>query len=168
MDDQKLIIFIDQVAIQCDYFISSVHTMNEGLANSDDGHMIFGAQVLLNAAANISKLLWGQSGTKTYKKMKVERQALRDVLGVSEQSLLRNVTVRNNFEHIDERIDQWWDESKTRKIIDNYVRPRFHAISGVDPIDIFRFYDPGTKKIVFWGEEFDVAAATKEIERLMD
>ena len=62
---------------------------------------------MLNAGANISKAFWGSGG-----KLAVERKPLRDSIGIDDKSPLRAVTMRNNFEHFDERIDRWWTSPK--------------------------------------------------------
>jgi hypothetical protein len=70
--------------------------------------------------------------------------------------------MRNNFEHFDERLDRWWNESKSH----NYADMNIGAIGGVEEIDSFRQYDAGTRELMFWGQNFntgDIVAETKRI-----
>lgn len=124
-----------------------------GLSREQYQPIFYGIQSLLNAGANISKMLWGQRGGKAE-----QRQRLRDSIGISDDSPLREVTMRNHFEHMDERIDRWWSESLRHNYADKNIGPRGRAIVGLDTIDMFRLFDPQTADIVFWGQEFNLQA----------
>ncbi len=39
--------------------------------------------------------------------------------------------------------------------------------SGLDPMDMFRLYDPATANLMFWGEEFNIKAIVFEVERIL-
>ncbi|MEA2141968.1 MAG: hypothetical protein QOI64_398 [Solirubrobacteraceae bacterium] len=93
-------------------------------------------QNLLTAASNISKALWGQGG-----RHEVERQALRDSLGIDDTSPLREVAMRNHFEHYDERLDRWWAESVAHNHLDVSIMPP-STVQGMDANDMFRVFDP--------------------------
>jgi len=58
-----------------------------------------------------------------------ERKQLRDSIGVDDTSPLRKVTMRNNFEHFDERLDKWWKESIAHNHIDLIIGPK-NTIAG--------------------------------------
>lgn len=119
-------------------------------------------QNMLNAAANISKALWGQGG-----KLAAERKELRDSIEVLDDSPLRSVTMRNIFEHFDERLDKWWKESKGHSLADfNFGDPHEH-IQRFDEIDIFRNFLPRTGELIFWSQRFDLQAIANEIERIL-
>jgi hypothetical protein len=65
-------------------------------------------QSMLIAAANIQKMLWGQGGKKA-----LERASLRAQLNVPEASPFRDPDIRNDFEHFDERLVDWWNAKPT-------------------------------------------------------
>lgn len=73
--------------------------------------------------------------------------------------------MRNNFEHFDERLDRWHRESKQHNCMDlNLGAP--NAIAGIDEIDRFRMFDPGTGELWFWGENFNLKTLVAELNRL--
>ena len=123
--------------------------------------MFYGVQTLLNAAANISKALWGQGH-----KFASERQDLRDRIGIDDSSPLSTVTVRNRFEHFDEKLDKWWRDPQRQGYIDLWIGPQ-SAIQGVAPRDRFRAFDPTTTDIYFWGQEFNIQALVTEVQRIL-
>jgi hypothetical protein len=82
---------------------------------------------------------------------------LRQALKVDDAHVLKNRTLRDHFEHLDERLDEWAETSPNKNIVDNMIGPRA-AIGGnaIKDQDIIRMFDPGTKLIVFRGERFDI------------
>lgn len=76
-------------------------------------------QNLLNAVANISKACWGSGGKRV-----AQRASLRKSLEIDDSSPIRWTTVRNHWEHYDERMDEWWDTSPDHTFIDMNVMPR--------------------------------------------
>src|SRR5450631_2177877 len=99
MERMHLRTFQSQVALQCSFLLLAAEDLNRGLKQRNISYVFYALQNLLNAGANISKALWGQGG-----KLAIERKPLRDSIGVDDTSPLREVTMRNNFEHFDERI----------------------------------------------------------------
>ena len=161
MDIQLLRTFQDQVLTQCHFMLLAASGINEAAAQREVKLIFYSIQNLLNAAANISKALWGQGGCRL-----AERKALRDSIGVLDTSPLRKVTMRNNFEHYDERLDKWWKESTRHGHVDFNTGPR-SMISGLDDIDLFRAYDPQTTELTFWGETFNLQALINEVQRIL-
>lgn len=156
--------FQNQVLLQCEFMLFAAEDVNSALGGggSDTVHRVFyGLQNLLNAAANVSKALWGQAGS-----LATERKTLRDSIGVSDDSPLREVTMRNNFEHFDERLDRWWAKSSNHNHVDLIVAPR-GAISGADDIDTFRWFDSNTADLVFWSQQFNLQALIDEVKRIL-
>ena len=148
MELMLLRLFQKQVLLQCQFVIVAATNVNAGLNNRNSEHVWYSLQNMLNAGANISKTLWGQGGRLTE-----ERRPLRDSIGVPDNSPLRQVTMRNNFEHLDERMDRWWRKSKHHNHVDKIIGPKATTIVGADPRDIFRFFDPQTTELIFWGQE---------------
>ena len=149
--------FQRQVELQCEFMVLAEKEIDDSISNKETVRACYGMQNLLNAAANVSKALWGSKGT-----LADERKALRDSIGVSDASPLRDVNMRNNFEHIDERLDRWWGESTRHNHIDRNIGPK-DFMERFDDIDIFRTYDPSTGEIVFWGESFNLKSLMAEV-----
>jgi len=74
--------------------------------------------------------------------------------------------MRNNFEHIDERIDRWWAQSKRHNHADKIIGPR-GLVCGFDEIDTFRWFDPTSKEVIFWGQRFNIQTLVTEAERIL-
>lgn len=118
-------------------------------------------QALLTATANISKALWGQSG-----RYSTERQLLRDALSVSDDSVLAQTSMRNNFDHFDERLADWWATSQSHNYADLNFGNMATAIDGIPVGDIFRSYDVSNGDLVFWGNVYNLRTIMAEINRI--
>jgi hypothetical protein len=145
MDLMLLRIFQAQVALQCRFMMLAATEVNNGLQQHDVHYVFFALQNLLNAAANVSKALWGGGG-----KLSAERKPLRDSIGIGDDSPLRSVTMRNNFEHFDERLDRWWKDSARHNHFDLMIGPTATSIVGAEDIERFRMFDPSTTDMTFW------------------
>lgn len=117
-------------------------------------------QSCLTAVANISKACWGEEGE--YRK---QRKPLRQSLGIKKDSPLKPLSMRNNFEHFDEQIDEWFSTSKNRIHVDRIIGPA-NIIGGVSTNDMFRVFDPTTAEVVFWGERYPLKTIMDEVTRL--
>ncbi|MDP9256977.1 MAG: hypothetical protein M3Q31_10535 [Actinomycetota bacterium] len=161
MDLMLLRTFQRQVVLQCQAVLVGSHEFNSAMTTGDMTHVWIAIQNILGAAANISKALWGQGG-----KFAKEREPLRASLQVDDTSPLRNVAMRNHFEHFDERIDKWWDTSESHNLLDRSIMPP-SAVEGLADIEMFRVFDPSTADIVFWGQRFNVNEIVREAARLL-
>ncbi len=161
MDLMLLRMFQGQVQLQCQALLVSVHALNSAQLTGDMAHTWIAIQNILNAAANISKALWGQGG-----RLAAQREPLRGNLQVDDTSPLRDVVMRNHFEHYDERLDHWWNTSEAYNHLDMSVLPP-GAVEGIADTDMFRVFDPTSADIVFWGQRFNVRALGQEAARLL-
>ena len=79
--------------------------------------------------------------------------------------------VRNHFEHFDERIDQWYDDSLQRGSlmwIDSNIGPANSMIKmGGKPIVGIRHFDPNTGKLIIVGDEFHLPTLAKDLTDLL-
>lgn len=117
-------------------------------------------QAMLGAVANISKALWGQSGSRA-----AERSDLRAALEVKDTSPLRPTSMRNHFDHFDDRLVEWWDRSTGREYVDLNICPEAD-VRHVPAEKRFRHYDPLTERLTFWGDGYHLPTITAEIERI--
>ncbi len=124
--------------------------------------MVWGSvQGILNAATNLSKAFWGQGGS-----LDSVRQPLRASLGVKGDSPLQPTSMRNNFDHFDDRLDEWWQASKARNHLDQAVMPP-GAVQGIAQADMFRVLDPSTVELVFWGDRYNLREIVQEAKRIL-
>lgn len=161
MDTYLLRIFQTHVRDQCQFLIMSAEMLKAGLQEKNINRTLYAIQNILTAGANISKMLWGQKGRHAE-----ARKRLRESIDITDDSPLRHVAMRNHFEHMDERIDRWWAESKRRNHADAIIGPR-EAIFGLEAIETFRWFDPTTMEIIFWGEAFNLGDIVSEAERVL-
>lgn len=153
--------FLVQLQFQCHVVVTSAKEVDVGVAAHDSGRVFVHLQSLLNAAASISKVCWGQSGRRAN-----GRGGIRQAIGVSDDSSLREVSARNHLEHFDERLeDVWWPNSTTHRAADLSVGP-IGVIYKIAPQDRLRYFDPTTGDLYYFGEHFNIRAITEEARRL--
>ena len=134
--------------------------LNKAVKRQQPKEAFFALQNLLVSTANIAKALWWQGG-----RMAEDRKPLRDSIGVSDNSPLRCLDMRNNFEHFDERLDRW--HARARHVyVDSYIGDP-NLMGCFDKEDVFRSYDPAKKALMFWGQEFNVQDITDEVSRIL-
>jgi hypothetical protein len=172
MDSMLLRLFQEQVRGQCAAVIAADRTLTDALTGLKQGDpdqrnqamdTVWSAiQDVLTASANISKALWGSKGKKA-----VEREPLRASLGVSDPSVLQGVDMRNNFEHFDERIMDWWVDDPAHVYIDRNLGSMRWDDGTISAKRTFRNYDPATGTLIFWGDTFDVHAIVEAASTLL-
>lgn len=116
--------------------------------------------IALVGAANVSLLLWGSGGKKAE-----SRRPLRESIGVDDNSYLKDLQLRNHFEHFDERLERWWDQSEGRNFGDKNIGP-VNIVPSFGNQEWFRSYDPQTGKLSFWREEVNLLAVFEELSRI--
>lgn len=175
MDTSLLRIFQLQIRDQCTFLLFAAQELEDAMRDlnaSEQGfdsasrteifdRIFYAIQNLLNAGANISKILWGQKG-----RFSKERQRLRESIGVSDESQLRQVTMRNHFEHMDERIDRWWVESPNKNHIDKHIGS-IRGFEGSNSKDVFRMFNPDTAEVIFWSEKFNIQNLVTEAKAIL-
>jgi len=156
-------VFQRQVAGQCRVVMSSVPIINQAASTADHDALWVGCQMFAVGSANVSKALWGDG--KNRSKVAAQRQPLRDSLGVDDTSPLYDLSLRNHFEHFDERIDKWWAEDPNHNILDRMIGPP-SAVVGLPDISRFRVYDPSGPSLVLWGQKYDLQPIASECDRI--
>lgn len=160
MELMLLRMFQAQVAAQCEIVLHQYDELNAAVQRCSPSEAFAALQALLTAAANISKACWGQKGKKT-----AQRAPLRTSIGLGENSPIQDTDMRNSYDHIDERLEDWWQESPNHDIADGNIGPA-NMVSGLRPVEMFRGYDPATQTAFFWGESFDIRAIVNEVNRI--
>lgn len=146
MELMLLRIFQRQVELQCHAVILAAQDLQRAMTVGAMPWVWVSIQNLLTAAANVSKALWGQGSG-----FAVQREALRDSLAVTDTSPLKAVSMRNHFEHYDERLDRWWATSANHNHLDMSIMPP-STVQGLADTDMFRVFDPTTSDLVFWAK----------------
>ena len=152
MDPYLVEVFAGQVRLQCRFIVMAAEALSHAVQSKDTTQTFHAVQGLLSSAANVQKALWGQGGTR-----EAAREALRQYLGVEESSPFRDMGMRDNFDHFDERLERWWRLSTNHNYVDLNLG-KLSALPGTEEIDVFRNLDPATMDLVFWGDTFNIAA----------
>ena len=161
MDRRLLYQFQCQSLLLCDFILIAAEDLTSALTTPrgyGQTYIFYCVQGLVNAAANLSKVLWGPGGIRA-----LERLEVRQSIDVTDDSPLRQVGMRNHFEHFDERLEQWLSTSKRHNAADVIVGPA-SAIRDLDDIDRFRIFDDVTWELFFWGERFDLRGIVSEVQ----
>jgi hypothetical protein len=164
--------FQEQVAYSCRAVLLGFEDVQLGLeelgSEAESGRLWYGVQNLVIGAGNVSKALWGTGPTQELRDRRyAERQPLRDSLGVTDTSPLRRIKIRNDFEHLDERIEDWWNESKSRSRIGILIGPRGSVGgAGWDDMNTLRWLDPESGDVIFWGNELHIPSVVNEVNWL--
>src|ERR1700751_2987470 len=122
MDEMLLSVYQQQVVSLCEAGLLALADLN-GYAAYKSGRLWYGVQNFIVAAGNLSKTFFGGGREPARTQPYEARKPLRDSLGVTDDSPLKQITIRNDFEHLDERIEEWWGESPNRNFLDAIVGP---------------------------------------------
>lgn len=161
-----LSIYQRHVAASCRTILFATDDI-QSFGATQTGRFWYGIQNLVIGAGNVSKALWGTGKTEDRKRRYAERQPLRDSLGVTDDSPFRHVDIRNDIEHLDERIETWWAESPNHIFADENIGPDgFIGGDAFGDKDMLRTFNPQTNDLTFWGNTLnvrEVVAATREL-----
>ncbi len=123
-------------------------------------------QAFLAAAANISKLLWPSGRGDT------ERgRELRAFLGIEDDSPLRARDLRNDIEHMDERLDAWAQAAEVDKNLALHVRVILGGqagLFGLDPARCFLYFDANAYRVTVAGREYEILPIARAIHALAE
>jgi hypothetical protein len=148
-----------QIDFQLETLLRQADALNLALRAHDISGVFACIQHILYAAANVSKACWGSKG-----RLKAARKPLRDRIGINDESAIQDVDMRNNWDHFDERIDDWAKKGRSG-FVDMNIGP-ISAFKFNEP-DNFRLFDPRTTDVWFWGDRFNIQQIVSEASRLL-
>lgn len=156
MDEFLERIYLDQAQKECEACLVAVQAFNSAPEKENEDPFVY-AMTFIHRAASVSRIFWPPGGfNKQLKKRSQQRgHYLRGALEIGENHPIQSRTLRDHFEHFDERLDDWAEKSKNRVIIGALYGDR-STIEGVEDDDIILHYDPATKIFAFRGEKFDM------------
>ncbi|MCW8966427.1 MAG: hypothetical protein OQK82_07055 [Candidatus Pacearchaeota archaeon] len=133
------------------------------LNKSSDTVEVWGSiQSILVAAANVSKILW-----PARKRYMARGKHLRELLGVDENNMLSDRTLRNHFEHYDERIEDWFDSNNSAVYMDSRTDP-FEPTPLSLPQLFHRSYNLTSQTLSFRNESIDLAAVLAALAEIRE
>jgi hypothetical protein len=161
MDTFLLRIFQHEVELQCKFIVTAALELKAALVTENTDEIWKQLQIILVASANLSKMFWGSSGRKD-----AERAPLRESLQVADDSPLRDPDLRNDFEHFDERLEEWFAKSEHRNYVGRMIgQPG--GIVGIDPAERFQQFDPTTATVAFWDHAVSLNDVVAEAQRIL-
>jgi hypothetical protein len=124
-------------------------------------------QSALTFAANVSKMLWPRFLRAPEKAAALKRaKRLRFILGIKRRDriLYAVPTIRNNFEHLDTRLDAW-----ANRTVDGAIG--IHALASdsvlqADKGDRFTRYNPGRDAFLMLEDKIDLTKLEASITRV--
>jgi hypothetical protein len=143
-----------------------LHPLRHGYPSDTIEQSWMALQTIAVSAANLSKLFWGSRGKK-----EETRRALRESLGIEDGCCLQSTSLRNSFEHFDERIEERFEGTKVRGFIGRNIGPMEiltnEAGEPIEPEWRFGQYDPNTGQLAFWTKSVNIFDITAEARRIL-
>jgi len=161
VDQELLELFRREVERQRRFALIAANNMVEALEERAQDRFWYSIQAFLVAVANVSKLLWGRN-----EEMAERRVDLRQSLSVNDNSVLQSRTMRNSFEHFNERLERWVEESGPGMVVDSNVMPR-GAIAGLDAENYLRNFDPNSWTLIFRDETFELRPLIQAVNQVV-
>ena len=115
-------------------------------------------QSILIASANVSKILW-----PSREQFAPRGAMLRALLDIDDSNALSDRTLRNHFEHYDERIDDWISSTHSSVYVDQIIGPPPGFLRQF-PQNAQRGYDPSTQTVTFRGESLNLASMLRALD----
>lgn len=122
-------------------------------------------QQLLNAAANISRLLWSGDSEGAATQREASRAGLRASVGATDSFALKDRILRNRWEHIDEYVEEWWAASERHGFTHRNISDGA-PIGNATGINRFLDFNTTTKTVTFWDYPVSVHALVSEARTL--
>jgi hypothetical protein len=173
MDDDLLSLFQTEVSNQCRLVLIGSEQLDAAMERPRDRYagdptaLVWAAlQSILVAAANISKLLWGSGREPRRAQLTAARKPLRDSIEVDDESVLQSTRLRNDFEHFDQRMEEWSKSGSPHFIGRNIGEPSVFAITGEEG-KLYGHFTPSTWTVEFWDHSVDVRAVTQAADELL-
>jgi hypothetical protein len=160
MQGNLLVLFEAEVLQQCRVIIRAGRELATARADDD---VWYALQAMLTAATIAQRLLWGG---KVNSDVAVERGPLRERLCTGDDSPLALATVRDAFEHIDQRMGGWV-EAHQGITVARYVGAR-DSLETSARRRVFKHFDPATGMVGFGKDEVSTRALVAEAERIVD
>jgi hypothetical protein len=141
---------------------SQIAAADPGAASESLRRFWFYVQGMLAAVANISKILYPVKPACAPR-----GNHLRGLLGAAVTAPFdpNSRNMRNNYEHLDERIDvNWWNSPNRGNRRADY---NFHPVGDLEAqfgaVNCFRNYDTQTETLTFMGEHFAIRPIENDV-----
>src|SRR5215216_1443263 len=116
LKEKALQMYQREVERQCKFALMAHDDLHQTLRQNDMYRVWFSVQALLVALGNVSKLLW-----PIKERIPGRGAQLRESLSIKDSSPLKDRNFRNQFEHFDEKLDDWALSSENLDYADSNV-----------------------------------------------
>lgn len=151
-----------EVERQSAFAMISLQDIEEASANGDGKLFWYSVQGLLVSVERLSLLLWPPDP-----KIPDRGEALRESLGVEDDSPLRARDFTDRFLRFDEQLEEWHLDSEQHRFFDSYTEP-LDVLAETTASDRFRGYDTEKNALLFHEELHyldPISAAVEEVHR---
>ena len=175
-DEWVLEQYEQEIVVQTRMMDIAWRELQDARAADDEFRTWHAIQAILTAGACISRILWpggkGPKGDKDRKQARLERQAqLRRRLDLRDDSNpLGDRTVRDHFEHFDERLDEWANQ-KVPALSDREIIPSgepWADITAVTRHDGSRVEVPKFRRFRSWNYKVSFHDDEIDLKRVVD
>lgn len=157
--------FDTQLERECKIALIALNEIKEYLNKPSSNSMIYfwySVDSFLSATSNISKIFWTPSSKSD---SKARSKELRGIYNIKDDSPFNDRTLRNHFEHFDERLDTWFSSSKHHNVFDSNIMS-LDSVKGIDLSDTLRNFDPKKLQLYFMGDNLDLNTLEDALNQL--
>ena len=154
--------YVRELWIQCKGVLAHVHELNIDLMGRDNYRIIRSIHGVLTHAALISKLLSPSSASEYSQQRAVQ---LRSLLSIADSDKILSRRLRNHFEHYDERLDDWAQNSENHNLA-TYSVGGAGMIHSLGEKEQFMRFDPATSELWFRGERMFLAEIIRSVQTI--
>ena len=166
MDNTALSIYMHELQNLVRHTQAGYEILNRGLTAGVPGEVLYGGQMLLFPASQLSSLLW-----PTRARARGRGEQLRKVLGLPEKHPLNDRRLSELWERGDEKFEDWIGATKNKRIVFDLVGDPF-KLEGEHQEDadkvaedaIFRCYDPERKIFYYRGVPYNIDALGRSLQ----
>lgn len=159
MNGLQDLVFIGEIALQAKIAKRAAERLEDTQNNFDKIEIWCSIQSILVATGNVSKIFW-----PTRKNYKQRGERLRHLLKVENDNPISDRRFRNHFEHFDERIEDWFENSSSSVHIDLAMNP------SLPPNDIppntHRGYNSFNNTLIFKDDILDLNEILTALEEI--
>jgi hypothetical protein len=149
-----------EVERQCGFAMIALQDIEEASANSDGKLFWYSVQGLLLAVERLSLMLWPPNP-----RISERGAALRESLGVGEDSPLKLREFPERFIRFDEQLEEWYESSEQHRFFDSYTEP-LDVLAETRSGDRFRGYDIENNSLLFHDKPYYLKPIADAVEEL--
>lgn len=152
---QKMVL-LSEIVLQAKIAKLAAHRLNE----TDHVEVWCSIQSILVASGNVSKILWPP-------KMENKNRGieLRKMLKIEDNNILASRKFRNQFEHYDEKIEEWFINQSSAVYTDLAMNPSQNSLMSQT---VNRGYNSIDNTLVFRGEILNLNEVLNSLEEILD